>query len=180
MQISKAEKLIIAMLADIHHNAVPKGTGNIDPEFVTKVIDHHSWALKWKYSFLLSDEEDCDPEVALQVARHLNMWSTVEASFDKLSEADRNEVLTRAALNEAPQFRGYDGNNETDHFAAARTMIEDLGRFSEFANHEMNSHHPYVDRYDAMVAVMHSIERSTVGARFPLSVDELVQILTVR
>lgn len=177
MELSKAERLMIAMLADIHRATVPAGTGHIDPAFVDEAISFNPWALKWAYSHLLGDEEDVSDETAEQVGRHMTMWSVIEADYGRLSTDDQKAVRDAHRYGAEPVFSGYDGNNESDHHSAARMIIGPLGRFSEFSGRDMNSHAPSVDHYERMQEEFDAIVRADGLRNTPLSADQMITIL---
>ena len=177
MEIRDSERLILSMLIEImEHLEINDG---VDPQFVQSALNSGNlWGLKWKYPGIFEVEET--PEsVVREVGNYLDMWSFLERGYEALSEPDRERVATDAGLagNEV-RFRGFDGNNETDHMSAARFMINDLDRFVEFAGRDLNSHFPSIDGYQRMYDVFEPI-RSTLAGR-ELSADEIIQILQAR
>jgi uncharacterized protein YfbU (UPF0304 family) len=69
-------------------------------------------------------------------------------------------------------FEGFDGNNETEHYAYAQFMIQELGRWAEFKNSDLNSHAERLARYRRMLQVWNRRSDKT-----RLSKDEAEHIL---
>ncbi len=76
----------------------------------------------------------------------MTMCRVVEASIAELAEQERAEIPER----DRRVFIGFDGNEEP-HYHVATTLIEQLDRFKEFGDHDLNSHHPTLRRYHAML-----------------------------
>ena len=76
------------------------------------------------------------------------------------------------------QFIGYDGNNETELMATASFIVNDMGRFSEFAGRDMNSHMPTFGRYMSMYEVFEPM-RSSLGYDSFLSKANLIELLSI-
>ena len=157
LDMNYAQRLIVAMLADL---ARPEAGRELDHEFIgAAVASGNSWMVRWKYDGLF--EDDVDPDVVGQVARSLNMWRMVEqahSNFDAAEKAEFDAALYHD-FDQDPKYEGFDGNNESSHYGVASRMVEDLGRFNEFAGRDHNSHMPTVDRYRAMA---HELERKPV------------------
>ncbi|WP_022697910.1 YfbU family protein [Euryhalocaulis caribicus] len=173
MEISPTERLIITMLCDLQ--IANNVRGEVDPNLVkSAVIRGHDWMFNWEYEGIVGPESDND-ELPGEVADILDMWSIIEVGFARLSEEDQERVRTEAELRGDPQFTGFDGNNETDHFAAARFMVNQMGRFTEFADRTLNSHGARLERYRAMYRQFRPI-RDGLGDRM-MNVEELVTLL---
>lgn len=134
MKLTHGERLITVMLADImEHFEI---NGEVDPTFIKRVVTgNEDWALKWKYGGIFHNEEPTSEAEVNETASILSMMSFIEFSVSKLPENERAEFEANRAL----QFRGFDGNHDP-HFGVALTLIEDLNRFSEFQDRELNSH----------------------------------------
>lgn len=125
------------------------------------------------------DEEPTPPKVT-EVVNYLDMWRFIERSFHQLSDPDKQRLAEEAGVfGVDPKFRGFDGNNEGEYMNIARFMIEDLNRFAEFAERDLNSHFPMVSTYRRMFGLFEPMRRkighhATMNS---LGVDDLIQLL---
>ena len=90
--------------------------------------------------------------------------------FDGLADETSEEVMTevRSILNafralsnfesenpdselKIPHFEGFDGNEETSHYNYARFLIEDLGRYGEQKDAELDSDAHMIPRYSVII-----------------------------
>lgn len=166
--LSMGEKLILGMLADVH-KAIGAG-GESDPDFVMSAIyGGHYWAFDWDAPGLIHQHVD-DRASVKDVVNALDMWSFIEEAAERLSPSEREELPRQ------PVFIGYDGNNETEHMAIARFLIEKMGRFERFKGRSLNSHSPTVARYRRMVAVFEPIRMTLIGRT--MTSDELCAVLS--
>ena len=177
MNIKDTDKLILIMLSEIIEHLEIEG--GIDPKFVQSAIyNGNLWGLKWQYPGIF-DMEETPESVVREVGNYLDMWSILEEGYESLSDTDREKVATEAEpFGTDVQFRGFDGNNETTHMGAARFLIDDLDRFSRFADRDLNSHAPSIDGYQRMYLVFEPIRRTLTGRQ--LGADEIIQILQAR
>ncbi len=148
---SVSEKLIIAMLCELYRHLEMDGGLN------SRIIEEassggHPWALRWEYPPLFEGtvvEED----TALEVADILEMWWTIELSYDRLSKEEQVKLETNAGITrENTQFRGFDGNEESTHYHVARVLICVMERFQFFKERGLNSHSPSLPRYRKILA----------------------------
>lgn len=174
VRITDGEKLIVSMLRDIYQHQKIKG--EIDPEFVMSALTGgHYWGLAWKHNGLFHGHEDRDRSVS-EVVDILDMWSFLESGYARLSKADKDRIAKELApMGEAVKFLGFDGNNETEHLAIARFMIEDLDRFSSFEGRDLNSHMPLLPAYRQMLAVFEPMRSTLIGIE--LSASQIIEIL---
>lgn len=174
VRLNDGEKLILLMLCDLHKHLKVKG--EIDPDFVTEAVTGgHYWGLRWRYSGIFHGHED-NEQVVSEVVDVLDMWSFLESGCAKLSTKDKARVATEAApFGKNVRFRGFDGNNETEHLGIARFLIEQLDRFSSFDGRDLNSHHPSMETYRRMLRVFDPIRRNLMGRE--LEVSEIIAIL---
>jgi uncharacterized protein YfbU (UPF0304 family) len=173
-QPSGAERVMLAMLADIYqHLDVDR---EMDPEFIkSAVFGGHDWAMAWKYHNLLHGET-VNAAVVEEVARILEMWSILEASFGNLTAKQKGQVAKELGEEKVEvRFDGFDGNNEGDHFTVASFMVQDLKRFDEFSKRDLNAHWPTLDGYRRMLPVY----RRLVG-HSRLSPSSIAEILDAR
>lgn len=177
MEVSKAEKLMLMMLVDIHRATVKKGSGEIDPDFVSSVIDFNPWALSWKYTGLLAADEETTEATANEVSSHLSMWRIIEDLYSRMSPSDKKAVQQGYKYGGQPAFAGYDGNNETDHRSAALCIVGSLELFSEFKDRSLNSHAPSVDQYNSMLVKYSQWDTNMKTGRTPISPAQLLEVL---
>jgi uncharacterized protein YfbU (UPF0304 family) len=68
-----------------------------------------------------------------------------------------------------PQFRGFDGNNESEYMSVASFLINDLERFEEFKGRSMNSHMPSIETYRRMLSAFEPMRRNLMSGCLTLS-----------
>ena len=171
VKLSDGERLILAMLCD-QHKALNIDDGEIDAEFVSSAIySGHHWALKWKYNGIFNYIDDKE-NIVSEVVNILDMWLFLVLGYEKLSSKDKKEIDT--AYGEI-SFRGFDGNNETEHLGVAQFLVDKLGRFQTFKNRIFNSHMPTLQKYRSMLRVFLPIRETLVGRG--LSAKEILNIV---
>ena len=172
-----AEKLIISMLCSLHRHLHVHDDG-IDPDFIDKAaVDRHHWALEWEYEGMF--QEAVDEETAMEVAQILDMWWTIEQSYDLLSDEDRAKLQAAAGITQDQiAFPGFDGNNEFTHYDVAKFMIDGLRRFRHFEGRDLNSHRHFLRRYRRMLVLYESMRAaSNWGNQLSQSqIDELINL----
>lgn len=176
VNFSDGEKLIVAMLADLHKE---EGHREIDPSEVMEAIyGGHLWALKWEMQGLFHDHVD-SPGVVSLVVDVLDMWTFIEDAVEAFSSTERKKLVDElGSLGKNPKFYGFDGNNETEYMGVAQHLIHRMNRFQMFKGRELNSHSPVVARYAKMVQMFEPI-RANLGMRQPmrLSLGEVTALL---
>jgi uncharacterized protein YfbU (UPF0304 family) len=176
MKLSDGEKLILVMLSEIHANL--KIRNGIDPKLVLSAIDGgYHWGLKWAYPGIFHGAGENEPAVT-ETCDVLDMWYLLEASYEKLSPAEKERVVTEGELSRKElKFDGFDANNE-EHYGIARFLIHDLGRFSTFGERDINSHFPSIEMYRRMLAVFKPL-RQGLGREL-LTAAQLIDVLNAR
>jgi len=174
VEITDGEKLILGMLAELHTHMKIKS--ELEPDFIMNAIyGGHYWGLSWKYSGLFHGNKD-DARNVSEVVSVLDMWSFIESSYAALPAKDKTRVEKEAEpFGKNPRFRGFDGNNETEHLGIAYFLIEKLERFSSFDGRDLNSHMPSLDMYRRMYRVFDPMRRNLIGRT--LTADELIAVL---
>lgn len=169
MQLSDGERLIVVMLAEVMEEL--KLNREIDPKLVkTLAINHDDWAIAHKYQGIFDSQAPSDAEVT-ETHDILSMWSFIEYSIGELEGEEAKE----AAGFHHTQFSGFDGNNDPHH-GIARTLIGDLGLYTEFASRNLNSHsRASLPHYRAMLPKYDAAMQKTHGE--PLSIDVLRDLL---
>lgn len=178
IRFSPAEKLTIMMLCELYKHLDLKG--GIDPEFVEEAIyGGHYWALRWELSGIFHGHVD-DEATVTEVTDILEMWWLIEAAYSKFSKAERERVKIEAEpFGEHVEFRGFDANNEPDHFGIATFLVQRMDRFSEFYERDLNSHAPSLDAYRRMLQCFRPMRRN-LGVGGNLSVAQIVELLKER
>ena len=83
---------------------------------------------------MLQPSEEPSSDVVSEVVSILDMWDMLETSYQRLSKEDKAKVEKEAEpFGKNVQFRGFDGNNESEYMNVARFLVDDLDRFSAFA-----------------------------------------------
>ena len=96
------------------------------------------------YDFLgyLSDELDVDQ--CNFVYAVLGMYQSLSSSWELLSNKDG---ITLASVT----YRGFDGNNETQHMGYSRFVVEDCKKFTYLGIADHNSHMEMIPAYELML-----------------------------
>jgi uncharacterized protein len=74
-------------------------------------------------------------------------------------------------------FRGFDGNNETEHMSFCRFLIETQGKYQEqkqylLKNDNLNSHMPMIEKYSRMLD-----EAQSLPNKWSMNADEALRVL---
>lgn len=174
MQFTDAEKLIITMLCEIHERLnIEDG---VDPTFVRDALfSGDSWALKWQYPGIF-DTVETDESVVKEVVEIIDMWMMLEVSHQRMSEEDKVRVEKEAEpFGRSVKFRGFDGNNESQHMGVAEVLVNKMERFTEFKGRNFNSHMPTLHSNRQMLEMYTPIRDTNAGD--DLNVDQIVTIL---
>lgn len=178
MKLSDGEKLILIMLSELYTALDLKG-GEVDPEFVKSAIfGDHLWGLRWKYSGIPFEAED-NPPILQETIEILDMWRFIERGYQALSDADKEKLKEEAnTFGDEPRFDGFDGNNEYEHLGVANFLINELGRWQEFKDRDLNSHSLSLDGYQHMLEVFQPIKEAAGFRR--LWLQQLIDVLNAR
>jgi len=145
MQLSDGERLIAVMLADVMESMGVNR--DVDPTLVKRLLfNRDEWALTWEYPGTFDGESPTD-EVIKETSDILSMWSFIEFSIGELKGEDAEAAKSFPRT----EFGGFDGNNDP-HYGVAHTLINDLGRWTEFKDRPLNSHsRATLERYRRML-----------------------------
>lgn len=172
MKLSDGEKLIVAMLADIHTHLNVQG--QVDAARVkTSLFDGHLWSLKWDMPGLFEGEEP-DEITIRETGDFLTMWEFIEDSYNSLGQPDQAAVQAQNS-GRAPTFSGFDGNHER-HFGVARHMVNTMNRFGQFSGRNLNSHGPSVEKYRRMYDVFSATQQAKTHGGY-LTQTEIIGVL---
>lgn len=171
-----ADKLIIAMLADLYKHLKVKG--DVNPDLVLSALfGGHYWALNWQTTgmptHLFHNHEDRKEDVDFVISV-LDMWDFIEASYQTLAKKDKDRMATEV------RFLGFDGhssNNESGLLHIAEFMVQRLGTFkSAFGGRDLDSHVPMAPKYRKMYRVFEPMRPSLMGTA-GLSAGQIIEIL---
>jgi uncharacterized protein len=129
-------------------------------------------ALRWGYSLHYSELVDWFSELGLsrdecrKVIEILNMYRALHAAYNE--SPDKNGVKADAVV-----FPGFDGNDESTYYGYVTYLINECGKWSEFAGHDFNTHTEMMPKYEQM---LQEWERKTEN-RYKLTSEEMVRIL---
>ena len=172
MNISDSEKLILLMLSELYDSVGVKG--EIDPDFIRSAIfDNKEWSIPWKYPGIPFNEEGT-PEVVKEVLDILEMWSTIEYSYEQLTVEEKASLEEKAKPFGKPRFEGFDGNNEGEYMSTASFLVNKLDRFDEFKGRNFNSHSRSLDMHRRMLPTFSDVRSRT---DFPFKLEDLVEVL---
>ena len=174
MELSNGEKLIVLMLSEIYDKLGVDG--EMDPEFLRAAIfDDALWSISWKYPGIPFKDEET-PEVVKEVIDILDMWSLIELSYERIAADDKEKVSQEVpSYSVPPTFRGFDGNNESNHLSTAYFVINRLDRFNEFKGRDLNSHIQVLPRYRSMLGKLANLPRN--HDEYLLSAGSLIELL---
>jgi hypothetical protein len=177
LRLTKSEQLIVHLLCE--SMKAQKLKTELDPDFIQSALySGHQWGISWRYPGLFPADAN-DSSVLDEVVAILDMWDFIENSFGKLNRQQKDRVLQESeVLGDAPEFHGFDGNNEIAHMGVARFLIHDLERFSRFKKRELNSHVPTtLPRYRRMLAIFAPLRGTLTGGA--MSQAQLIEVLRV-
>ena len=176
MEFTPQQKLIIGLLTDIHQKL--EITDSYDAAFVQKVVaSNNGWALTWAYDELNSPESE-NPEKVSFVADVLDMWELLEQSYAALTPTQRELLAQTAKLpEEGVEFRGFDGNNESDLREIATIFINDLDRWNHFSGRGLNSHGRTTPMHERMLDAYRRVTANGYGL---LDVEDLAEVMNAR
>jgi len=150
IKMSEAERLSTFLLTEIAKTPDRRELNDDDLELIGKAVrEGHTWSLRWKFPGIFGSSP-ADAAKVEQVARNFTMFSFVERAVANFTPAEQAQFEAQVEPYDAnPSYGGYDANNE-DEYGIACFMVEDLGRFSEFAGRDHNSHAAVVEGYAKM------------------------------
>jgi uncharacterized protein len=177
LTMSKAEQLIALLLCEIAKG--DRESYEINPKLVADAIcGGHLWALEWEYGMMLQETPTSQKDLSF-VVDVLNMWRTLEFSFNKLSAEEQQRVkMATNWLDAKVTFPGFDGNEEGEFLSITRFMVEKLNRFDELKGRSLNSHTNNVSNHKRMYAVFHPINQALARRHdCNLKPEEMITIL---
>jgi uncharacterized protein YfbU (UPF0304 family) len=147
MNLSEGEKLILAMLCDIHKALNVKST--IDPDRLGAMLRGDK-----ELAPQANGAADDGERIATEVRAILQMWSTIERGYKHLSVEEKREVEAGAGpLGRGVRFSGFDADAEGRYCTAAHHLIEEAGQFERFQGRNLAAHMPSLDGYRRMLRI---------------------------
>jgi uncharacterized protein YfbU (UPF0304 family) len=169
MKLSDGERLILAMLCDLHKALNVKG-GAANIELVRTLIADGPQS---ELGFARHTDRNGDP--AQEVGEILEMWSAIERGYKRLSMEEREQVEVEAGpLGRGVRFSGFDDDTESKHCDIAHALIEELGRFDRFQGRNLSAPMPTLDGYRRMLRLFASMGPVSADAR--LNVRQIIAL----
>ena len=169
-QTQLTQRIIMLMLCDL---AKAKSDRETDFEFIEKALGGgHHWAIIEMYETM---QEPIPKQVVTETRKILDMWRTILYSYSQLSEQGRRNLQRTVGEKEPARFSGFDNNEGIRHLMVAEFLVEDLDRFQELKNTELESYSPgSLERHRRMLCKFEAIEPTSE----PLSEDQLIHLRT--
>ncbi len=177
MKLSDGEKLILIMLCEIHEKL--KIENGVDTKLVKEAIHGGNlWGMKWRFTGIFHDSEPTE-EVVHEATEIMDMWSTLERDYERLSPEEKSRVEKEAEpFGKDVRFRGWDGNGESEYISIADFLIDHLDRFQAFKGRDLNAHMPTLHAHRRMLEVFTPLRKSRGYA--PLKADDIIEILNAQ
>ena len=163
MNLSEGERLILAMLCDIHKALNLKGA--IDPDALKPLIlEPESTSAAHAGDGAPGSHRD-RTAVATEVSEILEMWSAIERGYKHLSADEKRTVEAEAGpLGRGVRFSGFDCACELEYREIAHVLIEETGQFERFQGRNLDAHMPALAGYRRMLR-LYAPMRSVSGDR---------------
>ena len=170
MQLTKGERLLFLMIADIYERL---GAQGVDTKLIKEAIcTGNTWAIDWQYSDRLPDE--VAPAVLKEIVDILDMWVFLERGHQALSSHDKERVERET---QGPvRFIGFDQNEESEQVSVAEFLIRRMNRFESFRGRQLNSAVHTLERHRRMLAVFEPIRPTLTDSDLDLSSDQIIAI----
>ncbi|CUB24276.1 hypothetical protein BN2127_JRS3_03780 [Bacillus safensis] len=128
------------------------------------------------YKKIFGDIEDEFPEeITRKVYDVLDMFRVLYSSYEQLTSEEKKEIDEKDVL-----FKGFDGNEETNHFVFASFILRKTELYSDLQELikqnkvEINSHRNIIYYYDELLANWSKIRKETKGR---LSLEQIKYVL---
>jgi uncharacterized protein len=158
MSLSDGERVIIALLCDIHRGLNLKG--DVDPDAIRATI------------LGTTAKADC----AGEASAILEMWSLIERGYKHLTAKEKEQVEAEAGpLGRGVRFSGFDAATEAAHRDAAHRLIEEAGTFDRFQGRNLSAHMPCLDGYRRMLSLFRPM-RNGHGTDIRLDVRQIIDL----
>lgn len=164
MELSTAQRLILFNQFEILKRL---SEDEYDEKMYQNDMDILLNGFESEYDSLIKGFDVVPLEICQEVKDILFMFRCLNDSYDNLS--DKEDIDERLV-----KFRGFDGNEEPDHYAFAKWFINDK-RYCEFKNAEMNSHSNRLRIYRPMLATFKPYEEASILTN--LSAKQIKEII---
>ena len=175
MEMTKAERLIVLMLCDLY-----KSPGE-DKMFNPKLIEYavaqgQLWALSWEYGDLLNADSTTRKQVDL-TADIMTMWQVIEAFMSRFTSDQRNEVVVATGRRlDRIKFKGF---YEEPYRSISSFMLEELGRWPQFAGRDYSKMFPVLEA-DLRMLVKYKQMRDANPLGLELTPEQVIEIVNER
>ena len=174
IRLSDGDKLNFSILRDIAKHLDVET--DLDLDFMSKTIhEGHYWAPTQKSFALFNDSFDSKEDVEF-VFSVLTMWQVIEEHFALLPEEEKQRVRG-INFGKAPEFDGFDGNNEHELMGIAEFIINDMNRYPIFHGRTINSPHPSRDRAERMLTAFRKEQPSLMKHQNKLTADQIISLI---
>lgn len=172
MELSKGERLIIAMMCDLFEHLEVRS--DFSPSFIREAISGgHYWALDWEYGNFAG--EAVSEEDVRETGNIMDMFDMLQQSFDDMPEEAKVEVRSSGQFAEIYlKFRGFD-RKEGRHWGVADMLVNKMDRFRRYQKMDLDSHSPVIDHYLRMLGVFLPIRKEMHSGR--VGVGQMIEIL---
>ena len=178
MRLTKPEKLILTMLAEIHEKlGIHDGTDT--KILLSAIYSDNTWALSWEMPGIVAGNAEPNPIEVTRVVNILDMWTFLEDAYSSFNASVKKTIEDQVGLLGNPvRFSGFDGNNESEYLSVANFLVNDMKRFAKFAGRDLNSHSPSIEGSLRMYSAFEPI-RKTLG-HVGLTSEQVISILKAR
>ena len=140
MQLTKLERLILTNQFRILSKLDPT-----ESRFCDQAVEILQNGYTLEYAALAEHTDKDVPESTCREVRDvLDMYRALQTA---LRDLPAGSVKPRDTT-----FKGFDGNDETEHFSYATFLIEVQGKWAESKDCDLSSHHPMLDDYRKMLS----------------------------
>lgn len=163
LNLTTAERLLLAHQLRILQRLDPEDDRSLQLEIVEK-------GYEYLYDELTNELLDpLDPSVAPEVYDIFDMFRSLHDSIARLEDKSGIDV-------ERAKFKGYDGNNESQHYAFAEFVLKRRNHYGESMNEKdyYNTHWEMLPAYRRMLAAWSGFQKP--GAE-GLTRDEILQLV---
>ncbi|MBA3916271.1 MAG: hypothetical protein H0X25_20980 [Acidobacteriales bacterium] len=165
--------MILYLLTQLFRSLPSKRSG-VDPDFVEAALFGHTWILEWKYPGLLLDREH-SKAVAGEVTDILDMWLSLEGTYQQLSANEQIHVAAEAKLfGKSVSYPGFEPRDK-EHGEIGEFAIQQLEPYQGFAVRQVQRGLP-LDAHRRMLTAFVSM-KPHLGVGL-MTASQIIEILT--
>ncbi|MCQ2009389.1 MAG: YfbU family protein [Sporolactobacillus sp.] len=178
IKLSKTERLILANQYIILRKLDTHSTAEFDG-IIEALINGYPYIYNDYFSYV---NDNIDEDIEKKVINVLSMFRSLYSSYQQLAVDDRNSIDESEVV-----FSGFDGNNETSHYAFTECLINKYDQFNEVKEliknkklEDLNSHFPTLPRYNQLLERWFTLKKEgqfSSSENVFLTVDELNYVL---